>query len=160
MDTQLDRTLADRAALQHGVFDRSLAVELGFTKEQRAQRIQRGRWQELHDGVYRMAGAPHTWRGDQLAAVLAAGTRAAASHRGAAAVWDVPGGCTAKPELLCLRWRRPRREGLIVHETKLLRPWDTTVIDAIPVTTIERTLLDLGAVVRPAVVERAVEAAL
>ena len=157
MDIELDRLLAERVALQHAVFDRTLAMRLGFTKDQRAQRIQQGRWRELYEGVYRIAGAPRTWRGDQLAAVLAAGARAGASHRSAAELWEVPGRSSAQHELLCLRWRRPRRAGLIVHETKLLRPWDITVVDAVPVTTIERTLLDLGAVVLPSVVERAVE---
>jgi hypothetical protein len=48
----------------------------------------------------------------------------------------------------------------VVHESKGLVQRDVTVVDAIPVTTIERTLLDLGAVRHPLTVERAVETAL
>jgi hypothetical protein len=49
---------------------------------------------------------------------------------------------------------------LIVHETKALSIRDLTVVDGIRSTTVERTLVDLGAVCSPRIVERAVEAAL
>jgi hypothetical protein len=48
----------------------------------------------------------------------------------------------------------------VVHETKALTDLDTTVLRGIPVTTVARTLLDLGAVRGPQVVERALENAL
>ncbi len=48
----------------------------------------------------------------------------------------------------------------MIHESKALTSRDVTVIDAVPVTTVERTLLDLGAVCHPLTVERAVETAL
>jgi hypothetical protein len=82
------------------------------------------------------------------------------SHRSAATVWNVEGGDERLQEIQCLRWRRPKEPGLIVHESKALDARDVTVVDAIPVTTIERTLLDLGAVRHPLTVERAVETAL
>ena len=46
--------------------------------------------------------------------------------------------------------------GVIRHETKRFDPVDRTVWKGIPVTTRERTLLDLGAVVRPWMVETAI----
>jgi len=49
---------------------------------------------------------------------------------------------------------------VIVHATKMLDLRDVTVIDGIPATTIERTLLDLGAIRHPLTVERAVETSL
>ena len=55
----------------------------------------------------------------------------------------------------------PRRhDGLIVHESTVLTAHDVAVVGVIPTTTVERTLLDLGAVRPPATVELAVEAAL
>jgi hypothetical protein len=49
---------------------------------------------------------------------------------------------------------------VIVHETKALDDEDTTRIDALPVTTVEQTLLGLAAVASPNTVEMAFDAAL
>ena len=160
MDNSRDLTLAQLAEQQHGVFDLGTLDDIGFSPDQRRHRVDAGLWITLHDGVYRIGGAPVTWRGGLLAACLAGGHDTVGSHRSAAAVWDVDGGRTAICEVLCPRWRRAFETGLIVHETKVLDARDITVVDAIPVTTIERTLLDLGAVVHPLIVERAGETAL
>jgi len=160
MDTTLDLVLARLAAGQHGIFDLHTLERIGFSPDQRKQRVRSGRWVRVHDGVYQMGGAPVTWRGNVLAACLAGGSSTVGSHRSAAAVWGVDGGRKEIREILGPRWRRTFEPGLIVHETKVLDPRDVTVVDAIPVTTIERTLLDLGAVVHPHIVERAVETAL
>ena len=63
-------------------------------------------------------------------------------------------------EITCPRWRRARHDGVIVHESKALDSCDITTVDGIPVTTAARTILDLGAVCPPIVVEKALEAAL
>ena len=160
MDQSLDLVLARHAESHHGVFDARLTEHIGFTKDLRDHRVRKGRWVCLYDGVYRMAGAPLTWRGAVLAACLAAGRHAAASHRSAAGLWVVDGGDERIQEIQCPRWRRANEPGLVVHETKALDARDVTVVDGIPVTTIERTLLDLGAVRHPLTVERAVETAL
>lgn len=160
MGHDLDLQLARIVERQHGVFDVPLLDRLGFTPRMREHRTSVGRWVPAYDGVYRMAGTPITWRGHLLAACLAAGPTAAGSHRSAAAIWDVGGGDRRIREILCRRWRRTKEPGLVVHETKVLEPHDVTVVDGIPVTTIERTLLDLGAVRHPLTVERAVETAL
>jgi len=160
MDQSLDLDLARLAEAQHGIFDAALADHIGFTRDQRDHRVRQGRWVALFDGVYRMAGAPVTRRGTLLAACLASGPVAAASHRSGSALWGVEGGDDRIREIVCPRWRRAKEPGLVVHETKVLDARDVTVVDAIPVTTIERTLLDLGAVRHPLTVERAVETAL
>jgi hypothetical protein len=107
-----------------------------------------------------MAGVPPSWKGDLLASVWAGGIRAVGSHRSAASVWDVPGGNRRIQEVMCPQWRRGRHGSLVVHETKVLDRLDVAVVDNIPVTSIERTLLDLGAVRSPEIVEQAMEAAL
>lgn len=160
MDDELDRRLAARVELQHGVFGRGLLTELGFTKRQIARRTADRRWLDLHPEVWRMAGAPVTWQGELLAACLAGPPLVGASHRSGAAVWDVPGADQRLQEIVCPRWERAQRPSLIVHESKALSAADLTIVDHIPVTTIERTLLDLGAVRHADTVERAVETAL
>ncbi|MFA5883335.1 MAG: hypothetical protein WDA60_05755 [Acidimicrobiia bacterium] len=160
MEPMLDQALAAAAERQHGVFAVPLLDALGFTHHQRCSRVDRGLWIAHFAGVYRMAGAPVTWRGTLLAAVLAGGPKAVASHRSGAGVWGLDGGDRHRQEILCPRWRRDQHPGLVVHESKALDARDVTVVDAIPTTTVERTLLDLGAVRHPLTVERAVETAL
>ena len=159
MHNERDDALARIIEHQHGVFDGRVLDAIGFTKRERSIRLER-RWTTVYENVFRLAGAPVTWRSRLLAAVLAGGPLGAGSHRSASAVWRLPGGAEDLQELLCRRWRRTKHAGLVVHETHVLSPLDVTCVDAIPVTTVERTLLDLGAVRPPAVVEAAVEAAL
>jgi hypothetical protein len=75
------------------------------------------------------------------------------------ALWNLAGGRRSIQEITCPRWRRARHDGLVVHESKAVDPVDAMEIDGIPVTTPERTLLDLGAVCHPSVVEMALDAA-
>jgi len=159
MSRSRDAAIAEVAAGLHGIFAYAHARESGFTAEQIRRRLERGEWERLYDLAYKITGAPLTWRGRLLAGCWAGGFRAAASHRSAAALWDLAGRRRGVVEIVCPRWRRAQHEGLVVHETTRLEPIDITEVDGIPVTTPERTLLDLGAVCSPSVVEMALDAA-
>ena len=63
-------------------------------------------------------------------------------------------------EVTCPRWRRARHDGLLVHETTALSDRDMTAVDGIPVTTIERTILDLAAVCSSFTVDLAIDSAI
>ena len=115
---------------------------------------------QIHDEVYRFAGAPDTWRSRLIAACWAGGRRALASHRSGAQLHGLPGGSCELVEITCPRWRRARHDGLIVHESTALTAADQVIIDGIPTTSVARTLLDLGAVYGRDTVERALENAL
>jgi very-short-patch-repair endonuclease len=98
--------------------------------------------------VFRAAGAPVTWRGELLAAVLWAGDGAAASHRAAAALWQLDGCEPGIVELAVSGRRAPRgRPGVKVHRVNQLDPSRLTAIDGVPVTGIELTLVHLAGVV-------------
>jgi predicted transcriptional regulator of viral defense system len=155
-----DQALALLAEQHHGIFATQHVKAVGMSKRDADWRVASGVWIVLHRGVYRHAGTPLSWRGKLLAACWAGGMRAAASHRSAAELWELPGRRIDMVEIMCPRWRRARHDGLIVHETKVLTALDITAVDGIPVTTVNRTLLDLGAVCAPATVERALENAL
>jgi hypothetical protein len=155
MARDADRHLARLAAAGHGVFTSEHARLAGLNAAQRKHRMSSEQWVLLHNGVHRLAGVPPSWKGDLLAACWAGGFRAVASHRSAAALWDLTGGKRIIQEITCPRWRRARHRGLIVHESKALDPVDMTLVEGIPVTTPERTLLDLGAVCGPRTVEMA-----
>jgi very-short-patch-repair endonuclease len=155
-----DHVIAGLAEKQYGVFTAEQAASVGFTRDQRDKRVRAGRWSLEHPGVYRIAGAPVSWRGQILADCWSVRGVAVASHRAAAALWELPGGREGHVEITCNRWQRSRRPNLIVHETLSLRTDDLATIDGIPVTTVEQTLLGLAAVVSKPVLEMALDRAL
>ena len=142
------------------MFTPTHARVVGLTREDIRFRLASGRWTSIYRGVFRQAGTPLTWHAALLGACWAGGFRAAASHRSAARLWNLPGGRDDPLEIVCPRWRRAQHDGLVVHETKALSEFDLTQIDGIPVTDAARTLLDLGAVCGPRTVELAFENAL
>ena len=159
MDASADQRLRAFAVKHHAVFKGVHARLCGLTDRQIEGRIALRLWERLYDDVYLVAGAPLTWKGALLAACWAGGFRAAASHRSAAALWQLAGGRRSIVEITCPRWRRAQHEGLVAHETKALAGIDITDVAGIPVTTPERTLLDLGAVCHESLVEMALDKA-
>ena len=119
---ELDAAVAAIAAAHHGLFAQHHLHELEVTKHLVARRLAAGRWERLYEDVYRMAGAPPSWRASLLAACWAGGHRAVASHRSAAALWGLPSGRQDLTEITCPRWRRARHDGLVVHESMALNP--------------------------------------
>jgi hypothetical protein len=159
MEQTSDQRIAAVAATHFGYFTAAQADRAGLTRDQRAKRVRSGRWELVHPNVYRIAGAPDSWRGRLLATCWAAHGLSAASHRAAAGLWDLPEGAELL-EISCRRWRRSFFDGLVVHETKLLLDDDITEVDGIPVTSVEQTLLGLAAVMDETVVEMAIDRAL
>lgn len=153
----IDRACAHVSRDQHGVLSLAQARTAGLSLRAIARRLESGRWERLHPGVYRIAGAPASWEQSLIAACLHAGKGAVVSHRAAAALWRLDGVEQGVVELIAPR--RIRRPGVVAHQTTLPRRRSTHV-GTIPVTDVARTLLDLGAVVPGRVVEAALEDAL
>ncbi len=160
MEPSLDRRIAAIAEAQHGVFSLEQLHDLGFTRAQRDARLRSGRWTAPYERVYRIAGAPLSWRGHLLVSCWVAHGLAVASHRSAAALWDLPGGRTDIVEITCRRWKRAKADGLVVHETDLLDDCDLRSVDGIPTASVEQTLLGLAAVVDDSTVEMAIDRSL
>jgi predicted transcriptional regulator of viral defense system len=156
----IDASVRDIAEAHHGIFGAHHLRDLGVSRHVRTGRLASGRWEQVHERVYRIVGNPLTWRGRLLAACWAGGTRAVASHRSAAELWQLPGRDDKFSEITCPRWRRARHDDLLVHESLILDDIDTTVRERIPVTTVARTLFDLAGVVGPTTVDIAVATAL
>ena len=93
------------------------------------------------------------------AAHLAIGPSSVISHRSAAAVRELRTSRFAFVELTVPGPSRRRGRGLRVHRTTWLPARDVTEVDGLPVTSVARTLLDLGAVVPARQVERAFDQA-
>jgi Protein of unknown function (DUF559) len=107
-----------------------------------------GAWERVAPGVYRIVGAPLTWHGRALAAVLAAGPEALASHRTAAHQWGLEGfGPPGRIEATVRRHSRPRRRpGVTVHETLACDLAAPCVRWGVPTVGPARLLLDLAGI--------------
>ncbi|HEX6422052.1 MAG TPA: type IV toxin-antitoxin system AbiEi family antitoxin domain-containing protein [Acidimicrobiales bacterium] len=142
----LRRALA-RAATQHGLLTAAQCRELGFSRNAVHRLTTRGVWAREAPGVYRVVGAPRTWYGRALAAVLAAGPDAVASHRSAAHLWGLAGfPPPGRIEVTVPRHRRPRsRGGVVVHESRAFDLVGRTRRWGVPVTSAPRVIVDLAA---------------
>lgn len=83
-----------------------------------------------------------------------------ASHRSAAALWDLPSQCRDVAEITCPRWRRARHDGLVVHESLLLTECDITEVEHVPCTTVARTIFDQAARATPSAIDLDIDSAL
>ena len=93
-----------------------------------------------------------------MAAVLAAGPGAIASHATAAALWALPDAERERLiEVTVPRPRLPRLPGVTAHRSGLLRDEDFATVDGIPVASVPRTLIDLTAVRGLAWIARALD---
>ena len=151
--------LANIAAQQHGIIFDAQIRSAGMSRGQYDFHVRQGAWIRLFEGVYRHASIPATWESDLFAACLTGGDGTVASHRSAARLYGLAGGTDELIEITCRRWKRSRYASLVVHETKSLAERDVAVVKGIPATTVERTLLDLGAVKGPITVRMAFDRA-
>ncbi|NLA36552.1 MAG: hypothetical protein GX868_12845 [Actinobacteria bacterium] len=79
-----------------------------------------------------------------MAAVLAGGPNALLAHRAALELWALPKVPIAAVELVTDRHLRTQNRPIIIHETNDLPACDRWIREGIPVTSVERTLIDVG----------------
>ncbi len=152
-----DGALARRAAGQHGVVTAAQAAALGLTPRQVQLRVEDGTLVRLHRGVYRHAGAPETPATDTMAAVLGCGSGAVASHRSAGRAWCLRGVPRWRPEVTVPGTSCPVIHGVVIHRTDTLEAPDVARQGNVPVTSVARTLLDLGGLLPPPVLATTAE---
>lgn len=139
------RRAAALAEQQYGLISRAQLRGLGYTDRRITGLVAGGELVPATAAVFRVAGVPGSFHQRVMAAALA--SNGYVSHRAAARLWGLDGfGTHGEPELVSERWRRRVDNPATLHETKDLRPIDTTIVDGIPTTTVVRTLIDLGAV--------------
>lgn len=127
------------------MISREQAVEAGMRPNVIDARLRSGRWVRVHPRVYRPRGAPTSWHGQLMAALLWAGPRSFASHRAAARLYGLEGAERAPVEIA--QWTGRARPGVLVHRLRAQDRPETRIVDGLRVSRPERTLLDLAAVV-------------
>jgi hypothetical protein len=154
----LTGALAVAARRSHGVVTRAELLAAGISRRQIDWSLATGELLAVHPGVYRAAAATRTWHQRVLEAVRAGGDGALASHRSAAALWDLDGSTRGVPEIVTPRHLRSWAVDLgRRHESKDLRLAEPVEHEAIPCTGLTRTLVDLGAVLPIERVQQAVD---
>ena len=137
-----DAAIAALAALQHGVVGRFQLRAIGLSPSAIQRRLDARRLHPDHEGVYTVGHPALTREGQLAAAVLAGGPGAVLSHASAAELWMLP---FPKHRVIDVSVAtRRERPGIRFHRPAFA-PGEITVHKSIPVTTPERTILDLAA---------------
>lgn len=155
----MDVRIARVAGRQHNRISRAQLHEVGCGDDAVRHRVSRGRLVPVHEAVFACAPALDDDRGRWMAATLTAPSTFL-SHASAGACW----GYWTKARHVEIVTRvgsgGPRTiEGLLVHRSEMLRDHVTHRF-AIPITTAERTLLDLAPHLFDEALARAVREAL
>lgn len=136
------------ASKQHGVITWRQLRDLDVSPTTIRRSIAAGRLIAFAPGTYLVVGSPNTWRQKVMAAVLSAGPVAAAGHRAAAHLLAL--GVSAPGQIHVVTKHGTNNGQLrsyVVHRARTLGPDDVVVVDAIPVTCVPRTLVDLAGTV-------------
>jgi very-short-patch-repair endonuclease len=138
-----DVRLIELAARQHRCVSRSQLSALGLEEEAIAHRIASGRLVRMHDSVFAVAPVLDDDRTRWMAATLTT-PASALSHAAAAAAWELR---SYKPPFQIVTRHGnggpERLDGVLVCRSRTLAG-NTTTLQGIPITTPERTLIDLA----------------
>jgi very-short-patch-repair endonuclease len=153
-NAEVERRIRSLAHNQYGLVARSQLLDSGVGHRLIDQRVSSGRLLPVHRGVYALGHAHLTDDGRMLAAVLAAGRDSAICRLSAAAAWGLCEVPTVIQVVRSFNRRRgsrpvertvgPGKRRLRVHRTRHLPAEDVAILRGFPVTTVERTLLDLA----------------
>jgi hypothetical protein len=154
------KRLTRLARSQHGVFTRQQAHICGLTDDSLWRRTKSGLLVAESKNVLRFAVVPQSFKQMLVAQCLRAPGRIWVSHRAAGALWQLDEILPEVVEVTSLISIAPSRSDVVVHRVADMPSRDTCVLAGIPVTTVHRTLIDLGAVAGADVVEAAMESAL
>lgn len=131
------------AGKTHGLITRDEAAA-SLTEDQIRTRVESGAWVRVFPSVYRIEGAPVTWRQSLEALLLWAGNGAALSHRTAARLHGFKRFSEGPLEVTSVG-RVRARPGVKLYRVSAVAPRDLDEIDTLAVTSATRTLVDLAA---------------
>ena len=137
--------VAELAERQYGVVTSAQLRRLGFSKSAIGRAARSRRLVRVHQGVYAVGHGALPRRGRCLAAVLACGERAVLSHGAAAWLWGLLPRFPAEVDVTVAGGGGGRHAGVSVHRSSIPEEAERGILVAIPITSLERTLLDVAA---------------
>jgi predicted transcriptional regulator of viral defense system len=158
MRTTLE-AIADLADAHAGYFTTSEAAAAGVSRRALSHHTSTGMLDRVEYGIYRLRRYPAQRFEDLVVVTLWAGPDSAISHESALVVHDLGDAMPAVTHVTVPRPFRGHRSGVIIH-VEPLDPDERVVIDAVPVTSVERTLLDVADTADPGLVRAAAREAL
>jgi very-short-patch-repair endonuclease len=122
----------------------------GLSKDAIRRRVRSRLLREVFPGAYAIGGADLGWRSFAYAALLCVGPDEAALASWTGIAWHGlldprPG----PPHVITTRRTGHTPEGIQVHRVRSLAADQVVIVDGLPVTSVERTLLDLAAAKAP-----------
>jgi predicted transcriptional regulator of viral defense system/very-short-patch-repair endonuclease len=141
------RRVAELAQLQHGVVARRQLRTLGLSDEAISHAEAVGRLHRVLRGVYAVGLPASGQRPRAMAAVLACGAGAVASHLSAAALLGLVDRGPVVVDVIAPGQRGRKIDGVRVHKVAAPLPQEAGTVDGIPCTSPGRTLADLAGVV-------------
>lgn len=144
------------AKSQYGVITRRQAARSGLSAQQIRYRLRRGDWKPLGPQAFLIETQPTNLSHLMAACLVLDGQ---ASHSSAAWLWGLIPIAPDKPEITVARPRFAKRPGVVIFTSTTPDP-GAGLIDGIPTTTVERTLMDLAAIEVPSKLHSAMAAAL
>jgi len=133
-----------QAAGNHGVIDRRRALAHGMTDRGIEHLVQTGQWRRLHPRAFVPAGVPIEWATRLAAATAWGGPDSLLSHRTAGELLELDGVPSGFVELVCHSGRSAH--GITVHRLRAEDRPRRHHVKGFAITTVDRTLLDLFAV--------------
>lgn len=141
---RIDRQARAVAVKQGGVILRSQALDLGFTIEQIRHRLAVSDWIRLTDGSYRVLDMREPQHRLRAAVVVLPG--AVVSHQSAGEIHGFPRVPEGHAVVMVHASTTHVLEGVTVHRTRDLRADHVVSLGELPVTSRERTIVDLAGV--------------
>jgi predicted transcriptional regulator of viral defense system len=137
-----DRRIAEIAHDQWTMITLPQLQSLGLTASGVRMRVAAGRLHRRYRGVYSVGHDITPWQGYFMAAVLACGEGAVASHEAAGRILGLLE--NAGRLHVTVPGRRVRIAGIDTHMTSRLAPDEVTIEDRIPCTSVARTIVDVA----------------
>jgi hypothetical protein len=134
------------ASRQYGLLERSQVLAIVVSEAFIDNQLKQGRWVIRHPDVYLVAGAPWSPEQDILAALLALGSAAVASHRTALWLWGVGPRTLDVVEVSVPLAQAPRLKGVVIRRSMDIHRADVSTLRRLRVTKPLRALIDAGAV--------------
>jgi Transcriptional regulator, AbiEi antitoxin len=135
---------SELAELRHGRVSRRQLLDAGVDADRIKRWVRDGRLRQVHKGVYAVGHVAPSRLADLMAAVLAGGEDAVASHASAVHLFGIFRYPPPHPEITVPTTSHPARPGIVIHRVASIHVLDTDTWHAIPTTTVPRLLLDLA----------------